>query len=130
MIGMAPLAFMVIVAGVYSSIESRMIDTWYSNLIDRQVEALRSMTEARAHTNRFGLYLYDLLAETDLDRKQVIDAELDKIRADYQARRRQQSGWVPSGQIKLGPPQLSSIEPQMTRALCVLRPWPATMKRR
>jgi signal transduction histidine kinase/DNA-binding response OmpR family regulator/HPt (histidine-containing phosphotransfer) domain-containing protein len=84
MIGMAPLAFMVIVAGVYSSIESKMIDTWYSNLIDRQVAALRSMTEARAHTNRFGLYLYDLLAETDPDRKQVIDAELDKIRADYQ----------------------------------------------
>jgi signal transduction histidine kinase/DNA-binding response OmpR family regulator/HPt (histidine-containing phosphotransfer) domain-containing protein len=75
---------MVIVAGVYSSIESKMIDTWYSNLIDQEVAALRNMTEARAHTNRFGLFLYDLVAETDADRKQVIDAELDKIRGDYQ----------------------------------------------
>jgi len=83
--GMVPLVLMVIVAGVYSSIESKMIDTWYSNLIDQEVAALRSMTEARAHTNRFGLFLYDLVAETDADRKLVIDAELDKIRADYEA---------------------------------------------
>ena len=82
---MLPLVIMVIVAGVYSSIETKMIDTWYSNLIDKEVAALRDMTEARAHTNRFGLYLYDLVAETDAGRKQVIDRELDKIRGDYQA---------------------------------------------
>jgi signal transduction histidine kinase/DNA-binding response OmpR family regulator len=101
MIGMAPLAFMVIVAGVYSSIETKMIDTWYSNLIDHEVAALRSMTEARAHTNRFGLYLYDLLAETDPDRKQAIDAELDKIRADYQ-------GAIATA-IRLGPERADKI---------------------
>jgi len=82
---MLPLVIMVLVAGVYSSIETKMIDRWYSNLIDKDVAALRNMTEARAHTSRFGLYLYDLVAETDPGRKQVIDRELDKIRGDYQA---------------------------------------------
>ena len=84
LIAMAPLVVMVIIAGVYSSIESKMTDTWYSNLITRQVEALRSVTEARAHTNRFSLFLYDLIAETDPDRKQVINGELDKIHSDYE----------------------------------------------
>jgi signal transduction histidine kinase/DNA-binding response OmpR family regulator len=83
LIAMAPLALMVLVAGVYSSFESNTIDTRYSALIDNQVEALRSVGEARAHTNRFGLFLYELIDETDPDRRHVIDGELEKIRADY-----------------------------------------------
>jgi signal transduction histidine kinase/DNA-binding response OmpR family regulator len=82
---MVPLALMVVVAGVYSSIESKMIDTLYSALIDSQVEALRNVGEARAHTNRFGLFLYELVDETDPDRRQVIDGDLEKTRADYHA---------------------------------------------
>ena len=54
LIAMAATRLMVLVAGVYSSIESKMIDGWYSVLIDDQVEALRNVGEARAHTNRFG----------------------------------------------------------------------------
>jgi signal transduction histidine kinase/DNA-binding response OmpR family regulator/HPt (histidine-containing phosphotransfer) domain-containing protein len=84
LIAMAPLALMVVAAGVYSSFESKTIDTWYSNLIDTEVKALRSLAEARSHTNRFGLFLYELVAETDPDRKQVIDGELEKTRSDYQ----------------------------------------------
>ena len=83
LIAMAPLALMVIVAGVYSSFESNTIDARYSALIDNQVEALRNVGEARAHTNRFGLFLYELIDETDPDRRQVIDGELDKLRTDY-----------------------------------------------
>ena len=83
LIAMAPLALMVIVAGVYSSFESNTIDARYSALIDNQVEALRNVGEARALTNRFGLFLYELIDETDPDRRQVIDGELDKLRADY-----------------------------------------------
>ena len=83
LIAMAPLALMVVVAGVYSSFESNMIDAWYSVLIDNQVKALRSVGEARAHTNRFGLFLYELVDETDPDRRQVIDGELEKVGADY-----------------------------------------------
>ena len=83
LIAMAPLALMVVVAGVYSSVESKMIDAWYSVLIDTQVKALRSVGEARAHTNRFGLFLYELVDETDPDRRQVIDGETEKVGADY-----------------------------------------------
>src|SRR5271167_2815032 len=85
LIAMVPLALMVVVAGVYSSLASKTIDTWYSNLIDTEVKGLRSLTEARSHTNRYGLFLYELVAETDPDRKQVIDGELEKTRTDYQA---------------------------------------------
>jgi signal transduction histidine kinase/CheY-like chemotaxis protein len=83
LLAMLPLALMVVVAGIYSSFESKMIDTWYSVLLDKQVAALRDVGEARAHTNRFGLFLYELVDETDPDRRQVVDEELEKIRADY-----------------------------------------------
>ena len=83
LIAMAPLALMVIVAGVYSSFESNTIDARYSALIDNQVEALRNVGQARALTNRFGLFLYELIDETDPDRRQVIDGELDKLHAEY-----------------------------------------------
>ncbi len=83
LVAMVPLALMVIVAGVYSSIESKMIDTWYSNLIDQQVKALRNVTEARAHTNRYGLFLYELIVETDPARKRIIDGELEGVATDF-----------------------------------------------
>ena len=83
LIAMIPLVFMVLIAAVYSSFESDMIDKWYSGLIDNQVEALRNVGEARANTNRFGLYLFELINESDPDRRQVIDGDLEKIRGDY-----------------------------------------------
>jgi signal transduction histidine kinase/DNA-binding response OmpR family regulator/HPt (histidine-containing phosphotransfer) domain-containing protein len=83
LIAMAPLALMVIVAGVYSSFESNTIDARYSALIDNQVEALRSIGEGRALANRFGLLLYELVNEADPDRRHALDGELEKIRADY-----------------------------------------------
>jgi signal transduction histidine kinase/DNA-binding response OmpR family regulator/HPt (histidine-containing phosphotransfer) domain-containing protein len=83
LIAMLPLALMVVAAGVYSSIESKTIDTRYSALIEDQVEALKDVGQARAQTNRFGLLLYELIDETDPDRRQVIDGELDKLRIDY-----------------------------------------------
>jgi Four helix bundle sensory module for signal transduction len=85
LIALAPLAIMVIVAGVYSSIQSKRIDTWYSDLIDMEVQGLQSVSEARSQTNRFGMFLYELVAETDPARRPAIDAELDKTRADYES---------------------------------------------
>jgi signal transduction histidine kinase/DNA-binding response OmpR family regulator/HPt (histidine-containing phosphotransfer) domain-containing protein len=85
LIAMVPLALMVVIAGVYSSVESKMIDTWYSVLIDNEVKALRSVGEARAHTNRFGLFLFELADETDPDRRQVIDGQLEAVGADFHA---------------------------------------------
>jgi signal transduction histidine kinase/DNA-binding response OmpR family regulator len=83
LIAMVPLVLMVVAAGVYSSFESKMIDTWYTELIANQVEALRSVGEARAHTNRFGLFLFELADETDPDRRQVIDGQLTQVANDY-----------------------------------------------
>ena len=85
LIAMAPLAILVIFESVYASIQSNSIDTSYSDLIGTEVEGLRSVTEARSHTNRFGMFLFELVAETDPAEKPAIDAELDKIRADYQS---------------------------------------------
>ncbi|MFZ0522060.1 MAG: response regulator [Candidatus Acidiferrales bacterium] len=83
LVAMVPLALMVVAAGIYSSIESTMIDNWYSALIDNQVKALRSVGEARAHTNRFGLFLFELADETDPNRRQVLDEQLETVGADY-----------------------------------------------
>jgi hypothetical protein len=51
LIAMLPLAMMAIGAGVYSSIKSEKIDTWYSNLIDNYaasatIARLRSLLDA------------------------------------------------------------------------------------
>ncbi len=83
LVAMVPLVLMVVAAGVYSSFETKMIDTWYSELIANQVEALRNVGEARAHTNRFGLFLFELADETDPDRRQVLDAQLAKVGDDF-----------------------------------------------
>jgi signal transduction histidine kinase/CheY-like chemotaxis protein len=85
LIAMAPLAIMVIVESVYAAIQSSRIDTSYSDLIRTEVEGLRSVTEARSHTNRFGMFLFELVAETDPAKRPAIDAELDIVRADYQS---------------------------------------------
>jgi signal transduction histidine kinase/DNA-binding response OmpR family regulator/HPt (histidine-containing phosphotransfer) domain-containing protein len=82
-IALLPLAVMVLVATLYSSIEMKRIDTWYSNLIDKDVEALRNVTVASALDNRFGLYLYKEIAELDVDRMREIDADLDETAAEF-----------------------------------------------
>jgi signal transduction histidine kinase/DNA-binding response OmpR family regulator/HPt (histidine-containing phosphotransfer) domain-containing protein len=85
LVAMLPLALMAIVAGVYSSIESQIIDTWYSNLIDNYVKTFQSVTAARGDTMRFRLLLYQLVAENNPDQMQESDRELDRVQADYRA---------------------------------------------
>jgi signal transduction histidine kinase/CheY-like chemotaxis protein len=85
LVAMLPLALMAIGAGVYSSIESQKIDTWYSNLIDNYVKTFQSVTAARGETMRFRLLLYQLVAEDNLDQRQENDGELDRVQADYRA---------------------------------------------
>ena len=72
---MLPLALMAIAAGVYSSIESKVIDTWYSNLIENYVNTFQTLTAARGDTMRFRLLLYQLLDESDPNRIQEEDRE-------------------------------------------------------
>ena len=78
-----PLVVMVIVAALYASIEMDRIDTWYSNLIGRDVKALHNLTTARVMDNRFRQLLYQEIAEPDPDRMRVIDADLDKTAAEF-----------------------------------------------
>jgi len=85
LVAMLPLALMAIGAGVYSSIESQKIDTWYSNLIDNYVKTFQSVSAARGETMRFRLLLYQLVAEDNLDQRQENDGELDRVQADYRA---------------------------------------------
>jgi len=85
LIAMAPLAAMVVVAALYSSIENKWIDNSYSNLIDNDIKTLRSVTAARELTARSGMFLYQLISEPYPDRKQLISGDLDKTQADYQA---------------------------------------------
>ncbi len=85
LVAMLPLALMAIGAGVYSSIESQRIDTWYGNLIDNYVKTFQSVTAARGNTMLFRLLLYQLVAEDKPDQRQENDQELDKVQADYRA---------------------------------------------
>src|SRR6201987_6193036 len=85
LVAMLPRALMAIGAGVYSSIESEKIDTWYSNLIDNYVKTFQSVTAARGDTMRFRLLPYQLVAEDNLDQRQENDGELDRVQDDYRA---------------------------------------------
>jgi signal transduction histidine kinase/DNA-binding response OmpR family regulator/HPt (histidine-containing phosphotransfer) domain-containing protein len=83
LIAMAPLAVMAILAGLYFSIQSKKIDTWYSQLIDNDVKAVHHIDTARSLNRRFNLYLYRLIAETNPDRRQVIDAQLEATYSEH-----------------------------------------------
>ena len=84
LLAVLPLAVLVLLATVYSSVSSRMIDMEYSQLIDHDVKTLQNLDIARAHSNRIGYFLYAEITDPDPDRKVQIDAELDKLDADYQ----------------------------------------------
>ncbi|MGC1477019.1 MAG: response regulator [Terriglobales bacterium] len=85
LVAMLPLALMAIGAVVYSSIESKKIDTWYTNLIDNYVKTFQSLTAARGNTMRFRLLVYQLVAEENPDQRQELDGELDRVQTDYRA---------------------------------------------
>jgi len=82
-VSLLPLAVMVIVAALYASIEMKRIDTRYSDLIGKDVNALHNLTVARVLSNRFGQLLYQEIAEPDPDRMRVIDAALDQTAAEF-----------------------------------------------
>src|SRR5664279_4188869 len=86
LLAVTPLVVMVVAAKVYSTYESLGIDSAYSGLINHDVKTLRSLSVSRAHTNRFGLFLYEEITEPDADKRQSLDVELDKVWRDYRAR--------------------------------------------
>ena len=82
-VALLPLAFMVLVAALYASIEMNRIDTRYSELIGNDFKALHELTVARVLSNRFAQLLYQEIAEPDPDRRRVIDADLDRTAAEF-----------------------------------------------
>jgi hypothetical protein len=84
LIALAPLAVMVVLAALYSSIGIKKIDTLYTRLLDRDVQAVRDLSQARALGNRFNQILYKMIAEPDIDKVRVTEGELDQAYADYQ----------------------------------------------
>ena len=99
---LAPLVAMVIFAGIYASVESEEIDTWYSWLIDHEIKAVDNVNEARSLNTRFGLYLYRLIVETNLERMQAINQELDNTHAEYKARMADAARFNPSFEKQIG----------------------------
>src|SRR5271168_4481057 len=85
-LALSPLVVMVILATLYASTQSKKIDTSYSDLIDRDVKTLGSLSIARAHANRIGFFLYEEINEPNPDKRVQIDGELDKIYADFEGR--------------------------------------------
>src|SRR4051794_22214684 len=85
LIALLPLALMFTVAALYSSIQMKRIDDSYRNLIAKNIKSLRTVTVATALTNRFGQLLYQQIAEPDMDRKRVIDADLYRVTADIRS---------------------------------------------
>jgi len=83
LLAIAPLAIMVIVAGVYCSIRSKMIDTWYSMLIENQVKGVVGLDNARVYSLRYIVALYRVVLENNPDRRQVIDGRLDSDYSEY-----------------------------------------------
>jgi len=85
LIALLPLALMVLAATLYSSIEMSRIDRRYSALIAQDVKALQSLTDARSKVTQFGQSIYKEIAEPDVEKSKEIDAELDRIVAEYSA---------------------------------------------
>jgi signal transduction histidine kinase/CheY-like chemotaxis protein len=82
-VALLPLAFMVIVAALYASIEMNTIDKRYSDLISNDFKTLHNLTVARVLSNRFAQLLYQEIAESDADRAHKVDADLEKTVEEF-----------------------------------------------
>ncbi len=84
MIAMVPLALMVALAGLYATFQIKSIDSKYGDLLDNDVKSLQTVSTQRSHSMRFGMVLYNLIAEKDRERVRALDKELDTVQADQQ----------------------------------------------
>jgi signal transduction histidine kinase/DNA-binding response OmpR family regulator len=117
LLAMAPLVVMVLIAGIYSSIRSSMIDAWYSALIENEVKAGDAIDNARAFSLHYAFSLYRLLAETDSDRKEMIDGDLDTSSSAFKTQLAEA--------MRLAPPwasRITAVENEFDRAFLDARP--------
>ena len=61
LVALTSLIVMVVAAGLYSSIEAKRIDAWYSLLIDNEIKSVYSINAARSLVMRYSLFLYRLI---------------------------------------------------------------------
>ena len=82
---MVPLILMVIVAGIYASVEIKKIDDRNAELLDQDVRTLQYLTQAKGEAALFGQLLYTEIAELDATKMRDIDAQLDKSYDTYRS---------------------------------------------
>ncbi len=85
LLALLPLAAMVIAATTYSSVEMLRADARYSALMATDVKTLRSLTVARAKSNRFGQLIYEEIAEPDATKLAVIDTITERTASEFYA---------------------------------------------
>ncbi|MBV9499688.1 MAG: response regulator [Acidobacteriaceae bacterium] len=103
LIALLPLVVMVLAAALYSSIEMHNIDTWYRDLLDKNITVLRNLIIATGLNDRFGQLLYKEIAEPDPDRMRVIDSNLDQVNVEFHS--------AVDEATRNGPDQAPAIDP-------------------
>jgi two-component system, sensor histidine kinase and response regulator len=83
LLALFPLAAMVLAAATYSSIAMLRADARYSTLLATDVKTLRSLTVARAKSNRFGQLIYEEIAEPDSAKLTAIDTVTERTAAEF-----------------------------------------------
>src|SRR6516164_11308585 len=83
LVALTPL---VVVAGLYSSIQAQRIDTWYSQLIDNEYKSVQNIDSTRSLVLQYGLLLYRLIVESDPARMQPLNTQLEETYTEYQTR--------------------------------------------
>ena len=86
LVALTPLVVMVVVAGLYSSIQAQRIDTWYSQLIDNEYKSVQNIDSTRSLVLQYGLLLYRLIVESDPVRMQPLNTQLEETYTEYQTR--------------------------------------------
>lgn len=95
LIALLPLAVMVVIAAAYASVQMKLIDGRYAALLDREVRAEQALNSARSMTRQFALILYRNIAEVDLDRIRISEADLDAASEDFSSFVEEASGETP-----------------------------------
>jgi two-component system sensor histidine kinase/response regulator len=82
-LALLPLAAMVVLAVLYATLQMREIGANYGALLDRDAAALQQLTDARALTRQYAQLLFRSIADNDLDRIRLTQADLGKVTDDF-----------------------------------------------
>src|SRR5947209_16506611 len=82
-VALLPLAAMIVLATLYASVEMERIDSWYSDLIGKDVVGLQKLSLARTINNRFGQLIYQEIAEPNAAQRRALDDELNRSVSEF-----------------------------------------------